>query len=98
MHEMPWYFGLDSYVWLLQGNSDDKLMLSPKRACLAHARLVETGHVQTRALAQAESSRLSEVTSRLSERGSPKRECVGTLARRCSYQPKRGTSPKRELA
>ncbi|QCE04290.1 hypothetical protein DEO72_LG8g2326 [Vigna unguiculata] len=38
-------------------------MLSPKRACLAQARLAETGQVHTRALAQAESSRLSEVTS-----------------------------------
>jgi len=93
MHGLPWYVGLDSYVWLLQGNSDEKLMLSPKRACLAQARLVETGQVHTRALAQVESSRLSEVTSCSSERGSPKRERVGTLACRCSFQPRRGTSP-----
>jgi len=62
-------------------------MLSPKRACLAQARVAETGQVHTRALAQAESSHLSEVTSRSSERGSPKRERVGTLARCCSLSP-----------
>ncbi|QCD86505.1 hypothetical protein DEO72_LG3g1028 [Vigna unguiculata] len=36
-------------------------MLSPNRACLAQARLVKTGQVHTRALANAESSHLSEV-------------------------------------
>ncbi|QCE00415.1 hypothetical protein DEO72_LG7g1705 [Vigna unguiculata] len=54
---------------------------------LAQARLVETGQVHTRALVLAESSRLSEVISRLGEEGSPKRELanstnppVGSLA------------------
>jgi len=66
--------------------------------------------IHTQSLAQAESSRLSEA-SRLGERGSPKRERVRTLARRCSFQPRQGTlflseettrsarrgSPKREF-
>jgi len=52
---------------------------------LAQARLVETGQVHIRALAQAESSRLSEGTSRSAERGSPKQECVEALAHRCNF-------------
>ncbi|QCD94124.1 hypothetical protein DEO72_LG5g2203 [Vigna unguiculata] len=35
-------------------------MLSPKRACLTQARLVETGQVHTSAIAQVQSSCLSE--------------------------------------
>jgi len=38
MHEMTWYVGLDPYAWLLQGNSDQKLMLSPKRDLQKHVR------------------------------------------------------------
>jgi len=53
----------------------------------------ETGQIHTRALAQAESSRLSEETSRSGERGSPKRGRMGTLVRRYNFQPRRGTSP-----
>jgi len=67
--------------------------------------VAETSYVHTRALAQAENSRLSKVTSRSGERSSPKRECVGTLACRCSFSPDKGWprsgeegSPKRELA
>ena len=87
---MPWYVCVDSWVWLLQGNSDEKRVFSPKQTYLAQARLAETSQIHTRALAQAESSRLSEETSRSSERGSPTRECVRTLAHRCSFQARRG--------
>ena len=54
---------------------------------LAQARLVETGQVHTRALVLAESSRLSEVISRLGESGLPKRELMGALTCRCSFSP-----------
>ena len=57
---------------------------------LTQARLVETGQIHTRALTQAESSRLSEASrsseaSCLGERGLPKRVRVRTLARCCSF-------------
>jgi len=69
MHEMPWYGCVDSWVWLLQGNSDEKRVFLSKQAYLAQARLVETGQIHTRALAQVESSHVSEETSRSGERG-----------------------------
>jgi len=52
-------------------------------------KICRTDQIHTRALAQLESSHLSE-TSRLGERGSPNRERVKTLAHRCSFQPRRG--------
>ncbi|QCD89207.1 hypothetical protein DEO72_LG4g147 [Vigna unguiculata] len=92
---MPWYVCVDLWVWLLQGNSDVKRVFSPKRAYLAQARLAETGQIHTRALAQAKSSHLSEETSRSGLKGSPKRACVGTLARRYNFQPRRGVTSLR---
>ncbi|QCE15671.1 hypothetical protein DEO72_LG11g2683 [Vigna unguiculata] len=69
------------------GNSGEKLTLSPKRACLAQARLAETSQVHIRALAQVKSSCLNEATSRSGERGSPKRDRVETLTCRYSFSP-----------
>jgi len=63
---------------------------------LAQASLPRPGEIcrrrqiHTQSLAQAESSRLSEA-SRSGGRGSPKREHIRTLARHCSFQPRRGT-------
>jgi len=75
---------------VVQGNSGEKVTLSPKRACLAQARLAETSQVHIRALAQAESSCLSEAMSRSSEKGSPQRDRVETLACRYSFNPGEG--------
>jgi len=61
-----------------------------RNACSRPGEICRTRQIHTRALAQAESSRLSKA-SRSGERGSPKREHVRTLARHCSFQPRRGT-------
>jgi len=61
-----------------------------RNACSHPSEICRTSQIHTQALAQAECSRLSEA-SRSSKRGSPKRERVRTLARRCSFQPRQGT-------
>jgi len=76
---------------VVQGNSGEKLTLSPKRACLAQVRLAKTSQVHIRALAQAKSSCLREAMSRSSERGLPNRDRVETFACRYSFSPGEGS-------